>query len=56
MYEYVFKKLCKHKLCYALITASGGIVKLFISLRNKEVKFYFVVLKDYVGFRVKARF
>lgn len=56
MYEYVFKKLYKHKLCYALITASRGIDNLFISLCNKEVKFYFVVLKDYVGFRGKARF
>lgn len=56
MYEYVFKKLYKHKLCYVLITARGGIVKLFISLCNKEVKLYFVVLKDYVGFRGKARY
>lgn len=56
MYEYFFNKLYKHKLCYVLITASGGIDKLFISLCNKEVKFYFVVLKDYVGFRGKARF
>lgn len=39
-----------------LITASGEIVKLFISLCNKEVKFYFVVVKDYFGFLGKARF
>lgn len=47
MYEYVFKILYKHKICYVLITARGGIVELFISLCKKEVKFYFDVLKDY---------
>lgn len=56
MYEYVFKKLYKHKLCYLLITASGEIINLLISLCNKEVKFYFAVLKDFVGSRGKASF